>query len=34
MDGPVLDFAVKLVSNFGIPGIIFVVWYFTYLLLF
>ncbi len=29
MDGAVLDLAVKIVSGFGIPGIIFVVWYYS-----
>jgi len=29
MEGPSLDLAIKLVSSFGVPGIIFVVWYFS-----
>ncbi|MHC1727944.1 MAG: hypothetical protein AB9866_18405 [Syntrophobacteraceae bacterium] len=29
MDNIAIDLAVKLVSSFGIPGIIFVVWYFS-----
>ncbi len=29
MDQIALDLAVKIVSSFGIPGIIFVVWYFS-----
>jgi hypothetical protein len=29
MDTIVMDLAVKLVSSFGIPGIIFVVWFFS-----
>ncbi|MCE5242489.1 MAG: hypothetical protein ABFD98_15690 [Syntrophobacteraceae bacterium] len=29
MDGAFTDLAIKLASGFGIPGIIFVVWYFS-----
>ncbi|MEM5789121.1 MAG: hypothetical protein AAGU11_17545 [Syntrophobacteraceae bacterium] len=29
MEGAMLDMAIKLVSAFGVPGIVFVVWYFS-----